>query len=176
MGKIVGICLSVPLDVKQREAAVIAVKSREKKKRKLDHKALEEAATARSALHAERTKEKLKRGILIVKDGKHVPKRLRKGAFGANDESNWALLDEEIVDFFCLHGTALHLLETKKWARILDLARKTSAGYRSPNRRNDGRGACFDSTFGLGSNQNARAPFVRSGSERLDALRKRISP
>ena len=144
MGKIVGICLSVPLDVKQREAAVIAVKSREKKKRKLDHKALEEAATARSALHAERTKEKLKRGIRIVKDGKHVAKRLRKGAFGANDELNWALLDEEIVDFFCLHGTALHLLETKKWARILDLARKTSAGYRSPNRRNDGRGACFE--------------------------------
>ena len=44
-GKIVGHCLSVPADVKQREAAVVAVKSREKKKRKLDHKALEEAAT-----------------------------------------------------------------------------------------------------------------------------------
>ena len=142
--KFISHCPAVTEEVRAREAAVVTSKKRLKRKRQQDQTALNEAAAARKAEHADRLKEKITRGILVLKDGKHIPQRLRKGAFGTGDALNWALLDEAVVDFWCLHGFALHLLDNKKWRSIIDLSRKTSAAYRPPSSRNDGRSASFE--------------------------------
>jgi len=142
--KFISHCSAVTEEVRAREAAVVTSKKRLKRKRQQDQTALNEAAAARKAEHADRLKEKITRGILVLKDGKHIPQRLRKGAFGTGDALNWAWLDEAIVDFWCLHGFALHLLDNKKWRSIIDLSRKTSAAYRPPSSRNDGRSASFE--------------------------------
>jgi hypothetical protein len=46
------------------------LKESQKRKQKLDAEAVEEAAASRAAEHEDRTREKLKQCILVIKDGK----------------------------------------------------------------------------------------------------------
>ena len=99
LGKLINHCRSVQDIVREKHAATLTLKESQKRKRKLDVATVEEAAAARAAEHDDRTREKLKRGILIIKDGKMVKQRLRKADFGDGDTLNWCFLDKELVDF-----------------------------------------------------------------------------
>ena len=114
----------------KKYAATLPLKQLQKHKRKMDAGALEEASAARAAEHEDRTRQRLKQGILVIKDGKMLKQRLRKGVFDDGDTISWCLLDEELVDFWCLHGLPINLLNTKRFSRIFTLVRKTSVKMR----------------------------------------------
>ena len=97
--KLISHCKSVPDIVREKYAASLTLKKSHKRKRNLDASAVEEAAATRAVEHEDRTRKKLKRGILVMKDGKMLKQRLRKDAFGCGGSLNWVLLDEELVNF-----------------------------------------------------------------------------
>jgi hypothetical protein len=144
-GKLIAHCNSVTEEVQQREGACVKANNVSKRKREIDVKAAQEASHARQAVHAIRLKEKIKRGIVTLKDGKTVQQRLRKGTFGSGDALNWALADEKLVDWWCLNGLALHLIDCPDFKEIIKTIRATSAMYNPPSSRNDGRPSCFES-------------------------------
>ena len=80
--------LAVPDTVREKCAANSSLKESQKRERKLDAEAVKEAAAARAADHEDRTREKLKRGILIMKGDRMLKQRLRKGALGCGDTLN----------------------------------------------------------------------------------------
>ena len=155
VGKFISHCKLVPDPVWEKYAAAMTLKESQKRKRKLDADAVEEAAATRAAEHEDRTREKLKRGILVLKDGKMLEQRLRKGAFGCGDTLKWCLLDEELVDFWCLHGLPINLLNTKRLNRIFTLVRKTPTGSKPPDPRNEGRPSSFENML-QGRNEDVR--------------------
>ena len=59
VGKLISHCKSVPDTVREKYAAAMSLKESQKRKRKLDAEAVEEAAAVRAAEHEDRTREKL---------------------------------------------------------------------------------------------------------------------
>ena len=70
----------------------------------------------------------MKRGILVIKDGKMIKQQLQKEAFGDGGTPNWCLLDKELVDFWCLHGLSINVLNTKRLSDIFHLSGRHPQG------------------------------------------------
>lgn len=87
-GKLTSHCPTVPDDVREREAALVVMKAKMKRKRKDDAAALEEASVERQAVHTEWLKQKLSRGNVTICGGKTITQRLRNGALGSGDALN----------------------------------------------------------------------------------------
>ena len=88
---------TVPEDVREREAAVVVLKGKQKRKRVNDAAAVEAATVARRKVHTDRLKQKLSRGNVRRQAGYAAAEEGRN--MGSGDALNWALLDEELVDF-----------------------------------------------------------------------------
>ena len=144
LDKLISHCTSVSDEVREREAAIVNRKSSLKRKRKEDAQAFENADMERKKRNSDRLMEKIKRGICVVRDGKTIKTRIRKGSLGTGDSLSWALLDEALVDFCCLNGLSVHLIDSKGMKNLLNLARATSKAYRPPSSRNDGRASSFE--------------------------------
>ena len=111
-GKLILHCSTVPDDVREREAVSVVMKAKMKRKRKDAAAALEEASVERQVVHEVWLKKNLSRGIVTFRGGKMITPPLRNGAFGSGVALNWTLLDEALVDFWCINTPALGLLGT----------------------------------------------------------------